>query len=52
MLEGNQRDIIGTYFKNDNDKENTFFLDLKDFNSVDKLFQKLNLMKSLICQVL
>lgn len=41
MLEGNQRDIIGTYFKNDNDKENTFFLDLKDFNSVDKLISKI-----------
>ena len=41
MLEGNQRDIIGTYFKNDNDKENTFFLYLKDFNSVDKLISKI-----------
>lgn len=41
ILEDNQRDIIGTYLKNDNDKENTFFLDLKDFNSVDKLISKI-----------
>tara|TARA_A200000113_G_C8869707_1_gene356108 strand:- start:2730 stop:3623 length:894 start_codon:yes stop_codon:yes gene_type:complete len=41
MLEDNQRDIIGTYFKNGNDKENTFFLDLKDFNSVSKLISKI-----------
>ena len=41
MLEDNQRDIIGTYFKNGNDKENTFFLALKDFNSVSKLISKI-----------
>ena len=41
MLEDNQRDIIGTYLKNGNDKENNFFLDLKDFNSVNKLISKI-----------